>query len=455
MKKITFVLLLVSFFSFAQTTDEIQLKAIYKSTLTQSKCYSWLDYLSNTIGARLSGSENAQKAILYTKTQLESLGLDKVYLQEVMVPKWVRGQKESAYILDNKIKTNILICALGGSIATPKNGLTAEVIEVQGIKELEALGLDKIKGKIVFFNRPMNPENIETFKSYGSCVDQRFSGAKEASKFGAVGTIVRSMNLRLDDFPHTGMQSYGDIPKSDYIPTAAISTNAAELLSKTLKSNPNLKFYFKQSCEILEDVLSYNVVGEVIGTEHPENIMVVGGHLDSWDLADGSQDDGAGVVQSMEVLNIFKNIGYKPKNTLRVVLFINEENGGRGGKKYQELAQANNENHIFAMESDSGGFSPRGFSFECDEVSFDKFLGWKSLFEPYLIHSFTKGHGGSDIDPLTGTKLTKAGLKPDSQRYFDYHHAANDTFDAVNKRELELGAATMASFIYLIDQHGN
>jgi hypothetical protein len=183
--------------------------------------------------------------------------------------------------------------------------------------------------------------------------------------------------------------------------------------------------------------------------------MVVGGHLDSWDLADGSHDDGAGIVQSMEVLNIFKNIGYKPKNTLRVVLFINEENGGRGGKKYQELAQANNENHFFAMESDSGGFSPRGFSFECDEVSFAKFLGWKSLFEPYLIHSFTKGHGGSDIDPLTGTQLVKAGLKPDSQRYFDYHHAANDTFDAVNKRELELGAATMASFIYLIDQYGN
>jgi hypothetical protein len=165
MKKIVLVFLLHSLFSFAQTTDEIQLKAIYKSSLTQSKCYSWLDYLSNSIGARLTGSENAQKAILYTKSQLESLGLDKVYLQEVMVPKWVRGQKESAYILDNKTKTNIPICALGGSIATPKNGLTAEVIEVQGIKELEALGLDKIKGKIVFFNRPMNPENIETFKS--------------------------------------------------------------------------------------------------------------------------------------------------------------------------------------------------------------------------------------------------------------------------------------------------
>ncbi len=438
---------------FAQKSDEQTLKEIYKSSLTNSQCYSWLDYLSNSIGARLSGSANAEKAVLYTKSQLEKLGFDRVYLQDVMVPKWVRGAKESAYILDNKKKVNIPVCALGGSIATPNNGITAEIIEVKGIQDLEALG-EKIKGKIVFFNRPMEQENVETFKSYGACVDQRFGGAKEASKYGAVASIVRSMNMRLDDLPHTGAQSYGAIPKNQYIPAAAISTNAAELLSKSLKNNPHLKFFLKQSCQIMEDVLSHNVIGEIKGSEHPENIMVVGGHLDSWDLADGSQDDGAGVVQSMEVMNIFKNINYKPKNTLRVVLFMNEENGGRGGKKYEELAQANKENHIFALESDSGGFSPRGFSFESDDANLNTILGWKSLFEPYLIHSFTKGHSGSDIEPLTSKNLVKAGLRPDSQRYFDYHHAANDKFDGVNKRELELGAATMASLIYLIDQNG-
>jgi len=455
MKKsiVSVVLLLNSFFLFAQTNDEQTIKAIYKSSLTNSKCYSWLDYLSNKIGARLSGSANAEKAVLYTKAQLETLGLDRVYLQEVMVPKWVRGEKETAYILDKKTKINVPVCALGGSIATAKNGLTAEVIEVQSIKELEVLG-NKIKGKIVFFNRPMEQENIETFTSYGGCVDQRYAGAKEASKFGAVGTIVRSMNLRLDDFPHTGAQSYGDIPKSQYIPTAAISTNGAELLSKTLKSNPNLKFYLKMSCQQMEDALSYNVIGEIKGSEHPENIMVVGGHLDSWDLADGSHDDGAGIVQSMEVINIFKNLGYKPKNTIRVVLFMNEENGGKGGKKYEELSLINNENHIFALESDSGGFSPRGFSFEADDANFNKIASWKNLFEPYLIHSFVKGHGGSDIEPLTSKSIVKAGLKPDSQRYFDYHHASNDKFDAINKRELELGAATMASLMYLMDQNG-
>jgi hypothetical protein len=454
MKKTVFLALFLHGISlFAQVSEEQTIKGIYKSALTNAKCYSWLDHLSNQIGSRLSGSANADKAVLYTKSQLETLGFDRVFLQEVMVPKWVRGEKETAYILNNKTKINVPICALGGSIATPKNGLTAEVIEVQGLDELEALG-DKLKGKIVFYNRPMNPENIATFTSYSGCVDQRSAGAREAAKYGAVGTIVRSMNMRLDDFPHTGAMGYGDLQKSDYIPTAAISTNGAELLSKTLKANPNLKFYFKQSCQQLEDVLSYNVVGEITGTEHPENIIVVGGHLDSWDLADGSQDDGAGVVQSMEVANIFKNMGYKPKNTLRVVLFMNEENGNRGGIKYGELAIANKEKHIFALESDSGGFSPRGFSLECNEANFDRISSWKYLFEPYYVHSFVKGHSGTDIGPIKGNPLVKAGLQPDSQRYFDYHHAANDTFEFVNKRELELGAATMASLIYLIDQNG-
>ena len=454
MNKVYFIFLFQFGLLFSQSHDEQKLKQIYNSALTNSKCYAWLDNLSNNIGSRLSGSIGAEKAVLYTKTQLESLGLDRVYLQEVMVPHWVRGEKETAYIVMNNKKISVPVCALGGSIATPISGITAEVIEVHSLKELSDLGTEKIKGKIVFYNRPMDNAQIESMYAYRDAGDQRRSGAKEASKYGAVATIVRSLTFRLDDFPHTGAQSYGDIPKSQYIPAAAISTNAAELLSKMLKQNAKLKFYLKQSCQTLDDVMSYNVIGEIKGTEHPDKIMVVGGHLDSWDLGDGSHDDGAGVVQSMEVLNIFKNLGYKPKNTIRAVLFMNEENGGKGGDKYEEVSKASNENHIFAMESDSGGFSPRGFSFETDELNFTKVQTWRPLFEPYLIHSFTKGHGGSDIEPLTSTKIVKAGLHPDSQRYFDYHHAANDKFDAVNKRELELGAATMASLIYLFDQYG-
>ncbi len=439
---------------FAQSKEEQTLKYIYKSSLTNAKCYPWLDHLSNAIGSRLSGSTGAEKAVLYTKVQLETLGLDKVYLQEVMVPKWVRGEKEIGYLQLGKQKISFPICALGGSVATPKKGLQATVIEVKSLEELAALGEEKVKGKIIFFNRPMNPEFVETFKAYSGCVDQRSSGAREAGKLGALAVIVRSMNLRLDDLPHTGATNYGDIAKEQRIPAAAISTNGAELLSKSLKTNPNASFYLKQSCETFEDVLSYNVVGEMTGTEHPEQIMVVGGHLDSWDLGDGSHDDGAGCVQSMEVLNIFKNIGYKPKHTLRVVLFMNEENGVKGGKEYEIQSSKNKENHIFALESDSGGFSPRGFSIDADEVNFNQIKSWGSLFEPFLIHKFVKGHSGVDIGPLQSKHIVKVGLQPDSQRYFDHHHASNDTFDAVHKRELELGAAAMASLVYLMDQNG-
>ncbi|MEX0314514.1 MAG: M20/M25/M40 family metallo-hydrolase [Allomuricauda sp.] len=450
-----FTFLLVSAPIFSQTEDERQIRAIYDQALTNGKAYDWLNYLSNQIGGRLSGSVQAQQAIDYTKSQLDSLGLDRVWLQPVMVPKWVRGTPEFAFIESKPgLTTNVPICALGGSVATPERGLKASVVEVNGIEDLEKLGREKIEGKIVFYNRPMDPKLISTFTSYSGCVDQRYSGAAEAGKYGAAGVIVRSMTLRLDNYPHTGSMSYGDTPVSERIPAAAISTKGAELLSTTLKLNPDIKFYFKQNCKQFDDVESYNVIGEIRGTTHPNEIMVVGGHLDSWDLGDGSHDDGAGCVQSMDVLRLLKETGYKPKRTLRVVLFMNEENGLRGGNKYAEVARSKNEKHVFALESDSGGFTPRGFSFNCSDENLAQIQSWKGLFEPYLIHMFVKGYSGADIRPLLEQDLVLAGLRPDSQRYFDHHHAENDTFEHVNKRELELGAATMASLVYLIDKYG-
>lgn len=440
--------------SLTAQTDAEMLDRIHKTALTQGHCYQWLDDLSNKVGARLSGSEGAAKGVKYTQEQLNQLGLDKVYLQEVMVPKWERGEKEVAYLNLGKKRLDLSICALGMSVATPKNGLEAQVIEVKSLDELKALGKEKVKGKIIFFNRPMDPEQIETFRAYGGCVDQRSSGAREAGKLGAVGVIVRSMNLRLDDLPHTGMTNYGDNPENQRIPAAAVSTLDANALSDALKTNPNATLFFRQTCVNKGEVLSYNVIGEITGTEFPNQIMVVGGHLDSWDLGDGSHDDGAGCVQSMEVLELFKKIGYKPKHTIRAVLFMNEENGVKGGLQYEAEAQRKGEQHIFALESDAGGFAPRGFSFEIDDANFGQVGLWKPLFEPYLIHLFRKGHSGVDIGPLKSPKIVKAGLQPDSQRYFDHHHAANDTFDAVNKRELELGAAAMASLIYLFDKYG-
>ena len=455
MRILLMLMLCASLIVNAQEEDAQQIKAIYDAALTEGQSYEWLNHLSNQIGGRLSGSVQAQLAVEYTRDQLDSLGLDRVWLQPVMVPKWVRGTPEFAY-LETKpgITTNVPICALGGSVATPLGGLKANVIEVSGIEELAAIGRDKIEGKIVFYNRPMDPTLISTFQSYSGCVDQRYSGAEEAAKFGAVGVIVRSMNLRLDDYPHTGSMSYGEIPVEERIPAAAISTNGAELLSTTLKLNPNIKFYFKQNCRQLEDVESYNVIGEIRGSEYPNEIILVGGHLDSWDLGDGSHDDGAGCVQSMDVLHLLRQTGYTPKRTLRVVLFMNEENGLRGGNAYAKRARDRNERHVFALESDAGGFTPRGFSFDCSQENYERILSWKPLFEPYLIHMFIKGGSGADIGPLKDDGIVLSGLRPDSQRYFDHHHAENDTFEHVNKRELELGAATMTSLVYLIDKYG-
>lgn len=449
------VLLLLATQLKAQQSDEIQIKNIYNEALTNGKGYAWLNYLSNQIGGRLSGSVQAQQAVEYTKEVMDSLGLDRVWLQAVKVPKWVRGTPEFAYLESNPgITNNVPICALGGSVATPLGGLKAKVVEVRGIEGLKTLGREKIEGKIVFFNKPMDPTNINTFESYKGCADQRYSGAAEAAKFGAVGVIVRSLNLRLDDYPHTGAMSYGNTPVEERIPAAAISTNGAELLSATLKLNPNINFFFRQNCKVLPDADSFNVIGEIKGSTYPNEIMVVGGHLDSWDLGDGSHDDGAGCVQSMEVLRLLKATGYKPKRTIRVVLFMNEENGLRGGVTYAEQAAKKRERHIFALESDAGGFTPRGFSFDCDQANFNQVLGWKRLFEPYLIHLFNRGGSGADIGPLKNDNIVLAGLRPDSQRYFDHHHAANDTFEHVNKRELELGAASMASLVYLFDTYG-
>ena len=433
-------------------TDSTTIKHIFNTALTNGQCYQWLDVLSNDIGGRLSGSPEAQQAVEWGENLMKELGFDKVWLQPVMVPHWVRGEKEEASFTVNNSKFNVPICALGGSIATPENGVTGEVIEVQSLEEAESLG-EKLRGKIVFFNRPFDDTLLKTFRAYGGCVGQRVNGAKVSGKFGVLGVIVRSMTNSIDDYPHTGTMSYKDLPEEEKVPTAAISTRAANLLSEQLKENPHLKFYFKQSCKTLPDAPSFNVIGEIIGSEFPEKYITIGGHLDSWDLGDGAHDDGAGIVQSIEVARLLRLNGIKPKHTIRIVLFMNEENGLRGGKKYAEEAEKNNENHIAALESDAGGFTPRGFSFDENGKNYELFMSWKSLLAPYGLHDINKGGSGADIGPLKNDTISLFGYRPDSQRYFDYHHAETDTFDKVNKRELELGAASMTALVYLLDTY--
>ena len=442
----------------AQNGDEDaqMVRKIYDAALTQSMAYPWLYDMCTKIGPRLSGSAGAKKAVDYTRLMLDSSGFS-TKLQACMVPHWVRGEKEVLKTVNSKTLKNseLRVLSIGNAVGTGAKGVTGDIIEVKSLDEVDALG-EKVKGKIVFYNRPMDRKQIHTFIAYGGAGDQRHTGPSRAAKYGALAVIVRSLSTELDDRPHTGALVYD--PKYPKIPAVCISTNDAEKLSKALTTEGSIKVFMRTTCEMLPDVESHNVMGEIKGSEFPNEVIVVGGHLDSWDPAQGAQDDGAGCMQSMDVLNLMKRIGYKPKRTIRCVLFMNEENGGKGGAKYAEEAKANtNEKHIFAIETDAGGFTPRGITFDAETdiftEKFKKVTAWQTLLQPYGIE-FSKGGSGADIGPLKPQKLLLAGLRPDSQRYFDFHHTAFDTIDAVNRRELELGAAAMASLIFLIDKYG-
>ncbi|MFL5763793.1 MAG: M20/M25/M40 family metallo-hydrolase [Bacteroidia bacterium] len=451
--KVTLAAFFLSMGGFAQT-DSAMIKKIYNEALSNGKSYYNLGELCNKVGGRLSGSPEAQKAVDWAFKAMKDAGADTVWLQECMVPHWVRGEKEVGKVISTGGKgvKVVPVAALGGSVGTPAEGITAQVVEVIGLDGLKNMTKEMVAGKIVFFNEPMDPTQIKTFNAYSKAVQQRWGGASEAVKLGAVAVIVRSCTTLNDDNPHTGVMGYKD--SLNKIPACAISTNAANWLSTYLKTDKELKFFLKMNCKTLPDEKSYNVVGEIYGSEKKNEYIVVGGHLDSWDTGKGAQDDGAGVVQSIEVLRIYKALGIKPKCSIRAIAFMNEENGGRGGKKYAEIAKLKNEKHIAAFESDAGGFTPRGFSSDAKPEVKAKLKSWRPLFEPYGIYDFSGDGGGSDIGPLQDQGVPLIGLSPDSQRYFDYHHTQIDTFDAVNKRELELGDAAMAAMIWMISQYG-
>lgn len=443
----------------ASDNDSLVIRKIYDLALSNGECYENLRVLCKTIGHRLSGSPQAEKAVQWGKVVMEKAGFDRVFLQDVMVPHWVRGTHERGSMTLSKnpkmkdgtpVTQSMKISALGGSVGT-KGALTGEVIEVHDFDELKRLGPEKIKGKIVLFNRPFDPRHIHTFSSYGHCVNQRVQGATEAAQYGAKAVIIRSMAHGHGDHPHTGSMIYED--SLHKIPAAAISTVTADKISQELQQGRKVSVTLDFECKLLPDAKSHNVVGEITGSVYPDRIITIGGHLDSWDIGEGAHDDGAGCVQSMEVLRLFKVLGIRPRHTIRAVLFMNEENGLRGGKKYAELAESNNEKHVAALESDRGGFAPRGFSIEGTEAQLKWMQSLYRLLKPYDLHHFEAGGSGADISPLKKKfkDIVLFGFIPDSQRYFDHHHAETDVFENVNKRELELGAAAMAAFVYLLD----
>ena len=450
---------LSSFTLIGQSTEEdvdaFYIKKIFNEAFLNSSCYDWLSYLSDRIGGRLAGSPEAAAAVEYTFQMMDTLGMDSVWLQPCMVPHWVRGAKEEVRIVNSKKGSfDLNGVALGNSVGSGPGGVAGEVVEVQSLDEVDELGRDALEGKIVFYNRPMDPTQVYTFNAYGSAVDQRVFGASRAGKYGAVGVVIRSMTNKLDDVPHTGSTVYEE--DGGKIPVVAISTNDSEMLSTLLADAP-VELYMRTDCKILEDKPSYNVIGEITGSEFPDEIILVGGHLDSWDIGGGAHDDGAGCVHSLEVINILKNLGYQPQRTIRCVMFMNEENGLAGGRAYWAASDEAGEYHMAAIESDRGGFTPRGFSVDGDESIFNdrfsKLADWLPLLKPYGLE-FSKGGSGADISGLKSQKGMLFGFLPDSQRYFDFHHTGADVLSAVNKRELEMGAAAMASLVYLLDKYG-
>lgn len=421
---------------------------IVETALREQRGYEYLRELCE-IGPRLSGSENSIKAINWAYEKMKSLGFDKVWLQPVMVPHWERGDVESCTILNLNKKLSVL--ALGGSIASPIEGITAEVIEVKTFKELEKRK-DEVKGKIVFFSRALDQGIVNTFSGYGGAVDQRVSGAIEASKYDAVGVVIRSISTRHDNVPHTGVMDYVDsLPK---IPAAALGNIDADFLSNGLKMNPHLKINLKLNCKTLPDAQSYNVIGEITGTEFPDEIILVGGHFDSWDVGHGAHDNGAGCIQTLEVLDLMKRLDIKLKRTLRCVFFINEENGVRGATEYANFADTSSQTHLAVIESDRGAFTPIGFYAETDSTEIiSRLQSWIPVLEKANIEWVRKGGSGVDVQKIKNAKL-HMGYVPDDQRYMDYHHSANDVFEEVHPREFELGVAAIAIMAYLLSEEG-
>ncbi len=449
-----FVLIALGFLftvnSFSQKDDSLMIKKISDEILTNGKAYDNLRTLTKNIGGRLAGSPQMLLAEQWGEKLMKESGADKVIMQECKVPHWVRGGRDMAKVKGKNKDLDVV--ALGNSMGSGKKGVTAQVLLINSFDELEKKK-DDVKGKIVFYNYKFNPTFVQTFRSYGDASPYRGNGPSRAAKYGAKAVIVRSMSHSVDNNPHTGATRYVDsFPK---IPAVAIGLRDADWLADELQKT-SLSVEIKTYGHFLDSATGHNVIGELTGSEFPNEIITVGGHLDSWDNGEGAHDDGAGCVQTIEILRTFKALGYRPRRTIRFVLFANEENGLRGGNKYADEAKAKNEKHIFALESDAGGFTPRAFGFTMSDEQFQKVLQWKPLIAPYGCSEFNRGGGGADIGPLRRVFPTTAlaGLSPDSQRYFDLHHARNDVFEAVNKRELELGAVNMAALIYLIDKYG-
>lgn len=423
-----------------------------KTGLAEEKAHDYLKILT-AVGGRLTGSPQAEEAVKRMTMLMKELGFDRVWTEPVTVNRWVRGEKEIGLIKSKKYGSHrINVAALGNSVATPKAGLEAGVVEVRSFSELDKLGEKGLKGKIVFFNVSMDRRLINSFSAYGQAAQFRVRGASEAARYGAVAVLVRSATFRVDEYPHTGLMNYvDDLPR---IPALALATGDAENLSRWLREDPELRVHVRCRCQQLGPVTSHNVIGELTGREHPEEIILAGGHLDSWDLSPGAHDDASGCVVAIEALRLIKASGLKPRKTIRAVLFMDEEFGGTGGRAYVQSPQRKGEKHLVAIEQDQGGGVPMGLAIGRNPEILQKIAPLEKALKELGLHWVRNGGGGVDVAPLVEQGSIPATIVPETQRYFDFHHSALDVPSAVHPRELELQAVALAVTLYYFSQEG-
>ncbi|MBB4805299.1 hypothetical protein HNP38_000571 [Chryseobacterium defluvii] len=427
-----------------------EFKKISDEILTHGTAYDNLAELTKGIGSRFSGTAGYTKATEWAERKLKEAGAETIWKQNVKVPIWVRGKESLQIKTENGEWKNIRMLSFGNSEGTGGKDLVADILLVQDVTELNALTYPQVKDKIIFVNYPIDQTIVNTVNAYLIAAKSRLLSASVIGKKGARGLIIRSLTTDSDDTPHA-KQIYYEADDKTRIPAVTIGVKSADELERLLKKQ-SVKAKLNMTAELKGETVNHNIIGEIPGNKDSK-IILLGAQLDSWDFVEGAHDDGAGVVQCLEVLRTLKSLGITNNHTIRVVLFANSENGGNGRDTYAEYVKKKEEKHVFALGTDAGGYSPRGFSLDMPPQRRRLVFEWKNYFQPYGVYDFDQLNATQDVSPLKKLDIPLAELVVDTQRYFDHHHSVEDTFDKVNKRELLLGAVAMTQMIFMIDKN--